>query len=99
MAFFHQSTLHKQRRNTVKTIKRDDGSWEDNIIRVHQLFDEYFLKLFTSFGQRDWGPVLDCVTSVVTDDMNRALMMAIIKDEIIKATWQWFKSTGSEWFF
>lgn len=86
--FFHQSTLQRQRWNKVEMIKREGGEWEQNPKRVQQLFDEYFIKLFTSSRQRDWAHVLECVTPVVTDGMNQALMMPILDDEIEDAARQ-----------
>ncbi|KAM1028930.1 hypothetical protein EV1_041110 [Malus domestica] len=60
--FFHQSTLQRRRRNKVVKILMEDGVWEENPRRVHQVVNDYFINLFTSSGPRDWGQALECIS-------------------------------------
>ncbi|KAM1239603.1 hypothetical protein ACFX2J_045019 [Malus domestica] len=98
--FFHQSTLHRRRRNKVVKILMEDGVWEENPRRVHQVVDDYFINLFTSFGPRDWGQALDSINQIVTDDMNQSLLEPISEEEIRMDVRQMggFKAPGPDGF-
>lgn len=50
--FFHQSTMHRRRRNKVVSLKNSQGNWIENPNQIRCLFDEYFMDLFTSSGHR-----------------------------------------------
>lgn len=55
---------------------------------MHKLIDHYFVKLFTSSGQREWRQVLECITPVVTKGMNQSLLISITNEEIKEAARQ-----------
>ncbi|XP_050121457.1 uncharacterized protein LOC126599164 [Malus sylvestris] len=80
--FFHQSTLHRRRRNKVVSLKNSNGNWIENPNHVRCLFDEYFMELFTSSGHREWGNLLDCVSPKISDEMNVSLLAVVSSDEV-----------------
>ncbi|CAN6555765.1 unnamed protein product [Malus baccata var. baccata] len=98
--FFHQSTLHRRRRNKVASVKNSQGNWIENPLQVRRLFDEYFLDLFTSSGQREWGNLLDCVPPKISGEMNESLLAEVSGDEVRVAALQMgsLKAPGPDGF-
>ncbi|KAM1605749.1 hypothetical protein PS2_026450 [Malus domestica] len=86
--FFHQSTLHRRRRYKVVSLKNSQGNWIENPFQIRRLFDEYFMELFTSSGQREWGSLLDCVSPKISDEMNESLLAVVSNDEVRAAAMQ-----------
>ena len=86
--FFHQSTLQRRRRNKVVALKDSEGGWVENPRQVRNVIDVHFRKLFTSDGSRDWGGLLDCVSSKVSREMNEALTLQVSEDEVKSAAMQ-----------
>ncbi|CAN6679920.1 unnamed protein product [Malus baccata var. baccata] len=80
--FFHHSTLHRRRRNTIVRLKGEDGCWVERPDQIRRLVESHFIDIFRSAGQRNWGSLLDCVSLVVTDAMNMGLIASISEDEI-----------------
>lgn len=80
-SFFHQSTLQR-RRNKVLKIKDDNGNWVDNPDGDRKLVDNYFINLFRSSGSRNWGSVLDCISTTVTEEMNEVLTASVSVEEV-----------------
>lgn len=58
-------------------------NWVKDDRGIRSTIEEYFKNLFTTWGQRDWGSLLDCVKQVVTTEMNEVLTSPV-KDEEIK---------------
>lgn len=52
------------------------------------LIDTYFINLFTSVEDREWGTILDCIQPKVTDDMNASLLAPISIEEIKEVAFQ-----------
>lgn len=67
------------------SLKNINGDWVENPSQVRRLINEHFVDLFTSSGQREWGEILDCVTSKVTDEMNASLL-GLVSIEEVKTT-------------
>ncbi|KAM2372671.1 hypothetical protein ACFX1X_047369 [Malus domestica] len=81
-AFFHQSTIQRRRRNKLARIRNEEGGWQEDPARVRLTVEDHFQRLFTSNGNRDWGDILYCLDSVVTNDMNEPLCSPISDEEI-----------------
>ncbi|XP_070664492.1 uncharacterized protein [Malus domestica] len=64
--FFHHSTLQRRRRNQIIKIKDELGNWVKQPCRVRKLVEDHFMQTFTSGGARNWGSLLDCISSMVT---------------------------------
>lgn len=69
-------------------IKQENGSWEDNPGKVRGLFERYFLDLFTTSGPREWGSVLDCLSTRVNVEMNETLTRPVTVEEVQMAALQ-----------
>ncbi|KAM2045167.1 hypothetical protein ACFX1T_009399 [Malus domestica] len=80
--FFHQSTLHRRRRNKVLKIQDDDGIWVEQPDRIRKIVENHFIRTFSSGGSRNWGSLLDCLSPAVTEEMNAALVMRVSDFEI-----------------
>ncbi|CAN6559258.1 unnamed protein product [Malus baccata var. baccata] len=83
--FFHHSTLHRRRRNTIVKLKDEDGSWVERPDQVRRLVEHHFAESFSSVGSRNWGSLLDCISPVVSDAMNMGLVAPVSDDEIKEA--------------
>ncbi|CAN6557042.1 unnamed protein product [Malus baccata var. baccata] len=83
--FFHHSTLHRRRRNTIVKLKDEDESWVERPDQVRRLVEHHFAESFSSAGSRNWGSLLDCISPVVSDAMNMGLVAPVSDDEIKEA--------------
>ncbi|XP_070667358.1 uncharacterized protein [Malus domestica] len=81
--FFHHSTLHRRRRNTIVKLKDKGECWVERPDQVRHLVENYFVDIFSSAGSRNWGSSLDCISHVVSDAMNMVLV-ALVSDDKIK---------------
>ncbi|KAM1532558.1 hypothetical protein ACFX10_006565 [Malus domestica] len=98
--FFHHSTLQRRRRNQIIKIKDELGNWVEQPCRVRKLVDDHFMQTFTFGGARNWGSLLDCISPMVTEDMNQALLKPVSEDEIKAAVFKMggLKAPGPDGF-
>ena len=86
--YFHQSTMQRRRRNKVLSLKRDDGIWVDEERRIMENFQSFFEKLFETKRNRDCGDVLEIIPKLVSDEMNKELIMDVCEKEVMQATFK-----------
>lgn len=86
--FFHLSTIQRRHRNKVRLIKGMNGDWLEGDVAVSARFTDYFKQLFSSDGDRNWDDALDCVSPVVTPEMNEDLIRPVSEDEVRNAVFQ-----------
>ncbi|KAI5312440.1 hypothetical protein L3X38_041613 [Prunus dulcis] len=86
--FFHQSTLQHRRNNNISKIKNDDRVWIVNEEGIRQTVEAHFKNLFTTSQHRDWGNVLDCVSHIVSGEMNDGLTGPILEVKVKEAVFQ-----------
>ncbi|CAL9002367.1 unnamed protein product, partial [Prunus brigantina] len=53
--FFHLSTTQRRRRNIVSKLEDDNGVTVENEDDIRNLYESYYLELFTSSGPKSWG--------------------------------------------
>lgn len=80
--FFHQTILQRKRSNRVDKLQNGNGTWIEDDVGIHRTVDLHFSNLFNIAGYRDWGSILDCIDSVVTDEMNASLSRSFSLEEI-----------------
>ncbi|BFG31061.1 hypothetical protein CerSpe_173350 [Prunus speciosa] len=72
----------------------------ENAEGIRQTMEAHFKNLFTTGGHRDWGDVLDCVSHIVSDEMNATLTSPILEVEVKDAVFQMggMKAPGPDGF-
>ena len=74
--FFNQSASARRRRNLIKKLKNNNDAWIEGNDNLKPLIFYYFQNLFNSdAGVIDEG-LVHYVKQVVTEDMNRILMVS-----------------------
>lgn len=86
--FFHATTIQRRQRNRIGMLRKADNEWVRDIVALKELTSAYFTQLYTSAGHREFGPVLDQCSSVVTDTMNAQLLASVTVEEVRQATFQ-----------
>lgn len=87
-SFFHHSTIQRRRQNRISGVKTRNGAWAQNCDDIRRAFEEQFIELFKTNGNRNWGTILDCVIPVVTEEMNMELMKPVSTEEVKEAAFQ-----------
>ena len=80
--FFHCSATQRKRRNFIKGLRDEDGTWHEDEDQISSMLIAYFADLFTSFNPHDLDRVLDGVQSVVTEDMRTDLARPYTVEEV-----------------
>ena len=69
-SFFHAFASERKRRNTIKRLKRDDGSLIDNVEQLKEHIANYFFSIFSSTTGQNNEEVLRVIQPRVTSQMN-----------------------------
>ena len=77
--YFYNSASDRKRKNTVKALRREDGS---RCMVNEEMAAGFYENLFTSEGSTGANTLLQNIESVVTDDMNASLVSMITDEEI-----------------
>ena len=83
--FFHHFASHRKRRNMVRALVNDHGVKHEDIEKMREMVQHYFVKLFSSQTQEVDLAVLSDVNRRVTTDMNQFLMASFSREEVKKA--------------
>lgn len=84
-AFFHAFASERKRRNTIRRLKRDDGSWVDNTDQLKEHISNYFFSLFSSAAGHNNEEILRAVQPRVSEQMNEILCSEYTEEEIKNA--------------
>ncbi|KAH6771031.1 hypothetical protein C2S52_015834 [Perilla frutescens var. hirtella] len=84
-SFFHRTATGRQKRNSIKSLSREDGVMVQTEAEIEVEFRRYFQQLFTSQENIDMSEALEAVEPVVTSEMNSALRKPYTKEEIAAA--------------
>jgi hypothetical protein len=87
-AFFHARASARRRANTIKLLKREDGSKCDQLPAIKGMVEHFYGELFTSEPCGATEVVLDSIQTKVTDDMNADLCKPYSDEEIKNALFQ-----------
>jgi hypothetical protein len=86
--FFLNRASHCKRKNTVRGLRREDGSLCNTNDGMRQMALAFYQELYSSDGSNNSDRVLQLIKASITDDMNRALTGAISDKEIEEALFQ-----------
>lgn len=88
--FFHLRASQRRRKNKITKLRKPDGEFTENEVKMGALASAFYKDLYTSEGTEDMERVLSTVPTKVTTAMNEQLLMAFEKEEIKRALFQMF---------
>ena len=80
--FFHGVSTQQKRRNFIKGLHDENGTWQENVEVISGLLIECYANLFTSSNPRNLDRILEGVQPVVTEDMRAALARPFNLEEV-----------------
>jgi hypothetical protein len=83
--YFQNRASHRKRKNTVRGLRRADGSLCNTNEGMRQMALAFYQELYSSDGSSNSDRVLQLIPGAITDEMNRALTGAISDSEIEEA--------------
>jgi hypothetical protein len=86
--YFQNRASHRRRKNTVRHLRRDDGSLCNTNEGMCTMALAFYNNLYTSEGSSNGDSVLDLMNELVTEDMDRALTAEFSDKEISEALFQ-----------
>jgi hypothetical protein len=86
--YFQNRASHRRRKNTIRGLRRDDGTICNTNEGMRGLARSFYQKLFTAEGSSDTGRILQLMDTFLTEDMNRTLTGAVSDTEIETALFQ-----------
>jgi hypothetical protein len=86
--FFHQKAVWRARRNKIKRLKDEEGSWKDAPTDMERMATSYFKELFTRDPSLNSGELVDMIKEKVTASMNDDLCRDFSDEEIGDALFQ-----------
>jgi hypothetical protein len=98
--FFHQKAVWRARRNKIKKLKCDDGTWNEVPSDMERMATSYFQELFTRDPSLNADRLLDMVQEKVNSEMNADLCRDFMAEEISDALFQIgpLKTPGTDGF-
>lgn len=86
--YFQQRASHRKRKNTVKALRRGDGTKCTVDDEMRDMAAAFYENLFTSDGSRDANIIFQHIDVLVTNAMNEKLLFPITDEEIETALFQ-----------
>ncbi|KAJ1268194.1 hypothetical protein BS78_07G118600, partial [Paspalum vaginatum] len=86
--YFHRKAMWRAKKNRIKKLKRDDGTWCTSQEEMKSMTMEYFEKLFTKDADIVPNEVVNLFEAKVTEEMNRDLCKPYSDEEIGDALFQ-----------
>jgi hypothetical protein len=86
--YFQNRASHRKRKNTVKALRRDDGSRCTTNEGMVDMTLAFYQRLYTSEGSTNSKGILSLIESSVDESMNRSLTASITDGEIELALFQ-----------
>ena len=83
--YFFRRAVWRARWNYIRRLRKVDGSWCNVPTEMERMASSYFQELYTKDPTLNPGPVLDCIESRVTADMNESLCAPFSEKEISDA--------------
>ena len=80
--FFHEVSTQRKRRNFIKRLCDENGTWQENEEVILGLLIEYYANLSTSSNPCNLDRILEGVQPVVTEDMRATLAMPFNAEEV-----------------
>ncbi|XP_075645079.1 uncharacterized protein LOC142616076 [Castanea sativa] len=82
--YFHSRASQRYRRNEIKRLRREDGSWCEGEDQLAGMFVDYFQHLFCSsnLASEQMEVVLANIPQLVSSEMNQSLLSEFTKAEV-----------------
>lgn len=99
--YFHKQARWCARKNCIKKLKKDDGSWCTDQKEMREMATSYFSSMFLKDELVDpTTGVVDLFESVISDEVNAAVIKPYSSEEIGDALFQIgpLKEAGARWF-
>lgn len=86
--FFHSRAVWRARKNRIKRLCDDDGTWHENHASMGRVATSYFQKLFTADPSLNADPIIQLIEPKVGDEINGKLCADFSDKEIADALFQ-----------
>jgi hypothetical protein len=83
--YFQNRASHRRRKNTVRGLRREDGSLCKTNEGMCAMAQAFYHTLYSSEGSNGGDQVLELIDELVTEDMNRSLTADFTDKEITEA--------------
>ena len=78
------------KKNSIEGIFDEQKTWQDDESVIAKVFEDFYLKLFTSTSPIDFSEILDVVQTKVTPEMNGRLVKEFLPQEVHRALKQMY---------
>ena len=78
--FFHGVSTQRKRRNFIKGLKDENGTWQENEEVVSGMLIEFYANLFTSSTPGNLEQILEGIQPVVTEEKQIKLAKPFVKE-------------------
>lgn len=86
--YFQGRASHRKRKNTVRALRKDDGSRCTVDDDMREMAVAFYESLFTSEGSTGVSDFLENILPAVTEEMNRKLTARVTDEEVEAALFQ-----------
>ena len=88
ICYFHNYATKRHRKNLIERVRDEDGVWRDLPEDIKMVMINYYKDLFSSTNLTGSQVVLDCVPSVIIEEMNSFLSREFEESEVATALQQ-----------
>ena len=81
-SYFHKKASGRRRQNHISKIKNSEGSTVDDEEGIAQIFNQYFMDLFSSNGAPNMDRVVAAVDNKIDEHMKADLSKPYSKEEV-----------------
>jgi len=80
--YFHSYAIKRYRKNLIGGVRDDEGICKVHLEEIAPVFVDYYKTLFSSSGHIEVSRVLECVPTMIMDEMNSLLCRAFEASEV-----------------
>ena len=86
--YFHATTIQRRQRNRITMLKNSSNEWVQNSNQLKQMTVSFFQNLYSSYGSRNFEPVLENYPCSVREEINHSLIADLSLEEVKMAVHQ-----------
>lgn len=87
-SYFHRQVVWRARKNKIKKLKREDGTWCEEKREMHARATDFFQRLYTADPEVEGSELLQLVPNKISEEMNSDLCKPFSEQEIADALFQ-----------